>query len=669
MSIESTALGGRMLKFQIPMLQGGDVATVQAALVAAGLLDARHADSRYNLYTRRAILALEKEKGLSPAGFVPEGDQSAIAFHLNRILDPLGARGPMVVTDAPLVAVQPEKVIDPSWLDNAKMDRIIVHWTAGNNRASEGDQLHYHFLIEDDGKIIRGKWRPADNTSTADGRYAAHTLNTNTRSIGVALCGMTGARERPFRAGSQPITAFQWQVMAKAVAQLCEHYGIPVSEKTVLGHGEVQRLLGIRQRQKWDPMVLPWDTGLSQAAVGEKLREDVRAALAGQADDGIRPMDATVSGTDLPGGAVTYDAKTWVSLKALVDGLGWHVLDREAADGVIVDADGTDIFVTAFTHVAPESGAESVYLRADDLAEALNLKMIVGDFGTALVLSGKTGGSEKKVSTKQYRAVTIRRGDFLTKIALRLLGDKARWTDILDEDAKPFTEETARHIKPGDQVLVPLDNKGSFDASPGAPPIPEADIKSLARRIAEAARPGNHDRALKAFPVIMQGCQKQKITDPAHLAYVLATAEHETNFGAVMEETWGPSARQRRYDNRYGNTRPGDGKKYRGRGYVQLTFKGNYKRFGDKLKINLVDTPEKAADPKTAADVLAIGMSELGYRSRNLILREYGFGDDFDFVNARGIVNADVNEHERRYGATRGEGIASQAVKYFEVLK
>ena len=39
---------------------------------------------------------------------------------------------------------------------------------------------------------------------------------------------------------------------------------------TVLGHGEVQRNLGIKQRSKWDPMVLPWAPTRKPAAVGAR---------------------------------------------------------------------------------------------------------------------------------------------------------------------------------------------------------------------------------------------------------------------------------------------------------------------------------------------------------------------------------------------------------------
>jgi putative chitinase len=54
------------------------------------------------------------------------------------------------------------------------------------------------------------------------------------------------------------------------------------------------------------------------------------------------------------------------------------------------------------------------------------------------------------------------------------------------------------------------------------------------------------------------------------------------------------------YGGRMGNTEPGDGYKYRGRGIIQITGKGNYQLVSDVLGIDLVAEPEKMAEPETA---------------------------------------------------------------------
>ena len=110
--------------------------------------------------------------------------------------------------------------------------------------------------------------------------YAAHTLNLNSDSIGVSLCGMAGAVESPFNAGRAPITQKQWDVLADVLAQLCRRYSIPVTRKTVLSHAEVQPTLGVTQRGKWDIARLPFDPSIKGAvAIGDKLRAAVAAKL------------------------------------------------------------------------------------------------------------------------------------------------------------------------------------------------------------------------------------------------------------------------------------------------------------------------------------------------------------------------------------------------------
>ncbi len=163
------------------------------------------------------------------------------------------------------------------WLPDARMKRVIVHWTAGAHRANNLDLNHYHFIVEGDGRVVRGHHSVRDNQSPIDNnRYAAHTKNCNGGSIGVAVACMHGATERPFDAGAYPMTKVQWYVMAHVVAELCYRYHIQVQPECVLGHGEVQKILGIRQDNKWDPTVLPWNPTLSAREVGDTFRKMVR---------------------------------------------------------------------------------------------------------------------------------------------------------------------------------------------------------------------------------------------------------------------------------------------------------------------------------------------------------------------------------------------------------
>jgi putative chitinase len=57
------------------------------------------------------------------------------------------------------------------------------------------------------------------------------------------------------------------------------------------------------------------------------------------------------------------------------------------------------------------------------------------------------------------------------------------------------------------------------------------------------------------------------------------------------------------YGGRNGNNEPGDGFKYHGRGYIQLTGKDNYRAAGEALHLDLVKHPELAAEPENAARI------------------------------------------------------------------
>lgn len=172
-------------------------------------------------------------------------------------------------------------IVPAAWMPSCKMNAIVAHWTAGGHKASPLDREHYHVLVEFDGKLIRGDHEISDNVNTADDDYAAHTRRFNTGVIGIAVCCMADATEKPFNPGKFPMTQKGWETMAHATADLAKRYAIPVDKKHVLGHGEVQKHLGIQQRGKWDPMVLPWDRKLTFAQVGDLFRAKVQEFMAG----------------------------------------------------------------------------------------------------------------------------------------------------------------------------------------------------------------------------------------------------------------------------------------------------------------------------------------------------------------------------------------------------
>lgn len=171
------------------------------------------------------------------------------------------------------------------------MKRIIMHWSAGTYVFNVADRLHYHFAVDGDGVIHTGQHPVSDNENIADGVYAAHTLNLNTGSIGIAVCAMGNAVERPFTAGDYPIRPNQLSAFIVLAANLARQYGIPISRETVLSHAEVQTTLGVVQNGKWD---IKWLPGLAQpddpVKIGDVLRSRIAAIL--ESVDGRKPESA-----------------------------------------------------------------------------------------------------------------------------------------------------------------------------------------------------------------------------------------------------------------------------------------------------------------------------------------------------------------------------------------
>lgn len=91
------------------------------------------------------------------------------------------------------------------------------------------------------------------------------------------------------------------------------------------------------------------------------------------------------------------------------------------------------------------------------------------------------------------------------------------------------------------------------------------------------------------------------ITDPTELAQLLAQAGHESIGFTRVKEIGSGEKYEGRTD--LGNTRPGDGPRYKGRGYIQLTGRTNYRSFGKKLGLDLENKPELLEQPDNASKV------------------------------------------------------------------
>jgi len=110
-------------------------------------------------------------------------------------------------------------------------------------------------------------------------------------------------------------------------------------------------------------------------------------------------------------------------------------------------------------------------------------------------------------------------------------------------------------------------------------------------------------RAVKWCDPVDLSCRHYGITRAEQVAAFLAQIGHESGRFRYVHELWGPMPWQLRYEGRVdlGNTEPGDGHRYMGRGLIQITGRSNYERCGNALGLPLAEQPELLEEPVNAA--------------------------------------------------------------------
>ena len=170
-------------------------------------------------------------------------------------------------------------------------------------------------------------------------------------------------------------------------------------------------------------------------------------------------------------------------------------------------------------------------------------------------------------------------------------------------------------------------------AAPSLPPLSGGTAGGVSQAELLRIMPGlSPAKAAEYLPHLNAAMKEANITTPQRQAAFLAQLSHESGGLKYMEEIASGAAYEGRRD--LGNTQPGDGTRYKGRGPIQLTGRANYRAAGQALGIDLEGNPGLATRPD-----VAFRIATWYWSSRNL--NQYADRGDFSSITYR--INGGYN--------------------------
>ena len=181
--------------------------------------------------------------------------------------------------------------------------------------------------------------------------------------------------------------------------------------------------------------------------------------------------------------------------------------------------------------------------------------------------------------------------------------------------------------------------------------MPDTVIELISKEQLKAILVGAKDERIDTYFVPLNNCLNHyEINTPLRMAHFIAQVAHESGSFRYNEEIWSNpklnaqgiatngASWQLRYEGRkdLGNTQPGDGYRFRGRGLIQLTGRSNYAKYAQFLNRDLTSgtNPDLVGQPDLAVDAA-------GWFWNSRKLNDYADRDDVLSITKR--INGGTN--------------------------
>ncbi len=163
-----------------------------------------------------------------------------------------------------------------------------------------------------------------------------------------------------------------------------------------------------------------------------------------------------------------------------------------------------------------------------------------------------------------------------------------------------------------------------------------AQLQEIAPTITDA-------NARSWLPFLNASMWEASINSDARKSAYIAQLAHESDGFQTLEEYASGADYEGRTD--LGNTEAGDGRRYKGRGPIQITGRYNYSTYGEQLGVDLINNPELAATPEVGFRIAAAFWS-------NNNLNDYADSGHFNTITERINGGQNGKDSRRAYWST-----------------